>query len=131
MQIQVRLDRTALRRWHLDIVRALHANDVAVTVRWSASSHPVPRDVERLLAVERWLHRLPPGRSARVGAEAFERYVYRAGDPDPDPDLVLDLAGEAGTTASATWRLTFDGEPGEMSAIAALLSGRFPVVEVV
>jgi hypothetical protein len=130
MRLQIQLDRDALRQWHLELVQALALakDDVVVTVRWSAGD-PVrtPPDVERLFAVERRIHRLPPGRSARATSKAFERYVERAGDPD----LVVDLAGDGGPTTVKTWRITFDGQPSETAAVAALLSGRWPFVEVV
>lgn len=127
--MQVILDRNALRRWHLRVVEALAAKDVTVTVRWSTSGPPVPsREVERLFAVERRIHGLSAGLSARIGAEAFDRYVDRTGAPD----LVLDLVGDGASTAAArTWHLTFDGRPGEAAALSALIVGRFPLVEVV
>ncbi|GAA4422090.1 hypothetical protein GCM10023169_15980 [Georgenia halophila] len=45
-------------------------------------------------------------------------------------DLVLDLAGDADDELP-TWHVTFDGRAGEDALIAALLSGRPPVVRVV
>jgi hypothetical protein len=129
MRLQIQLDKDALRQWHLDLVQALRAkDDVVVTVRWSAGdSGRMPADVERLFAVERRIHRLPPGRSARAASKAFERYVERAGDPD----LVVDLAGNRGSTSVKTWQITFDGQPSETAAVSTLMSGFWPFVEVV
>lgn len=127
-RIQVRLAKDALRRWHLEVVEALQAVDgVAVTVRWSSRTDArLPRDVERLFAVERRIHGLGPGRSQRTTEPAFRPYV----DAAVEPDLVLDLIGDE-QTDGRTWRITFDGAPGEQAAVTALLSGRLPVVEVV
>jgi hypothetical protein len=130
MRLQIQLDKDALRRWHLELVDALRAKgDVVVAVRWSSGDpQGMPADVERLFAVERRMHRLPPGRSTIATSTDFEGYVERM----EDPDLVVDLSGGTQEVAAATtWRITIDGQPSESVAVSTLLSGRWPAVEVV
>ncbi|WP_193311280.1 glucosamine inositolphosphorylceramide transferase family protein [Georgenia satyanarayanai] len=127
MRLAVRLDPSALRRWHLELVTALAGRtDLDVAVRWSTPPRPVAREVEGLFTLERLLHRLPPGRSARLAGERLAAYLA----PDGTADVVLDLVGDDGA-ASPTWHLTFDGHAGEDALLGALLAGRPPAVRVV
>ncbi|HLT83873.1 MAG TPA: hypothetical protein VKZ83_06540 [Phototrophicaceae bacterium] len=127
MRVAVRLDRRRLRRWHVEVVSALAGRaDLDVGVRWVESPRPAPSEVERLFALERLLHRLPTGRSARVGETPFAPYL----PGHREPDVVLDLVGDDGA-ASPTWHLTFDGGAGEDALLGALLAGRSPAVRVV
>ncbi|QDB80175.1 formyl transferase [Georgenia sp. 311] len=127
MRVAVRLDRRALRRWHLEVVSALAGRpDLEVGVRWSTGSRPPAPEVDRLFALERILHGLPAGRSARLEEAHLAPYLAR----DGEPDVVLDLVGDDGT-AGPTWHLTFDGGAGEAPLLAALLAGRVPAVRVV
>jgi hypothetical protein len=129
VRLEVHLDNEALRRWHLDLLRVLERqSDIAVTVRWSAGgSCRTSELIDRLLGLERTINRLPHGSSSREGARAFERYVSFGAIPD----LILDLTDEPPTGDIRTWRLTFDGSASETAALAALLSGRMPTVQIV
>ncbi|MPV36583.1 glucosamine inositolphosphorylceramide transferase family protein [Georgenia subflava] len=127
MRLAVRLDRRAVRDWHLELVSALAARpDLAVGVRWREGPPPASAEVERLFALERVLHGLPRGRSATVGPDVFGPYL----DGWPHADVVLDLVGDV-DAAVPTWQVTFDGATGEDALLAALLAGRVPVVRVV
>lgn len=128
MRLAVRLDPHAVRRWHLEVLAALADRPgLVVEVVWSRAPREPARDVEGLLTLERALHRLPVGRSGRVAAGAFATYRGRVGEPE----VVLDLVGDAADDDARTWHLTFDGAAGEDALLAALLAGRSPVVRVV
>ncbi len=127
VRLAVRLDRRSLRRWHHEVLMALaEQSDLDVGVRWSETSRPTPREVERLLTLERLLHGLPGGRSTPVEEDLFAAHV----DRPEDPEVVLDLVGDDATDGR-TWHLTFDGVAGEDALLAALLAGRAPVVRIV
>ena len=131
MRLEVRLGRRGLRRWHRDLLDRLGARPgVAVGLRWTdPAGPPFPSCIATLFALERLIHGLPEGRSAPLRVADFARFA-EAGGVEP-PDLVLDVSGEEGVAGLArTWRLTFDGAPGEAAALGALLAGRNPVVAV-
>ncbi|MCD4536332.1 hypothetical protein LRP67_19750 [Nocardioides sp. cx-169] len=127
--VELRLPAVGPRGWHLALAAALcRVGHLRVGVAWG-DDVPVPeRDLERLLAIERRLHRLPSAGATRAGRERLAHLSTRR--PESGRVLVLDLtAGPAG--GGEGWSLTFDGRRGEGAAAAALLAGRFPVVEVV
>jgi hypothetical protein len=130
MRIELHLHRSALRRWHLDLVSALERRPGhVVAVRWVDVAVPEPcEEIESFLAFERALHRRRTGGSLPEEPESLGRC---AGADPSDPDLVIDLSGAGRTVGVATWMVTFDGTVGEEAAAACLLEGRMPVVAVV
>lgn len=130
MLIVLVLDRFATRAWHVEVISALERQPgVRVGIRWSGSPRPGwSADVERLLRVERRLHGVRPGRSSLVSPDQF---LDRIVPGDVVPDSVLDLSSESDDVEGPTLRLAFDGQPGELGLLAALLDGRTPVVDVV
>jgi hypothetical protein len=127
--IELHLDPSALRQWHLDLATALTRRPVptSVSVRWADGTEDLDPRVERLFRVERRVHALGPRGAARVSASRFSGFAPAPGTPD----LCLDLAGTTARPASPLWRLEFDGVAGERAAVASLLAGRFPVVSLV
>jgi hypothetical protein len=127
--IELHLDPSALRQWHLDLATSLteRTEPTVVFVRWAEAAAGRRPHADRLFAVERVLHGLGRGGSTRVTAARFSGF----GPAQSTPDLCLDLAGMATGPASRLWRLEFDGAAGDRAAVAALLTGRFPVVSLV
>ncbi len=80
--------------------------------------------LERVLWLERRLHRLDDGMLAEVDLTSW---VRSPGVP-ADADLVLDLTADP---VSGSWTVRYDGECGETAAVDALRAGRFPIVSVV
>ena len=126
MHVQVWLDADALTRWHLELVRSLaRRHDTTASVRllpertWSTR-----RSVDTLLTLERRLHGLRRGLTAREDISAVDVYLNNS---EP-ADLAIDLVGADPQPGTRTWRLRFDGAVGIEPAISALLRGRFPVV---
>lgn len=126
MQVRVRLDTVAPRRWHADLARRLAAAMQAAVdlVPGSPDRRSEERDLHRVLAVERVLN--------NVRCEALTP-VGEHEQPGPDgagsADVVIDL-GSHPRADRTSWTVLYDGEPGVWAAAAALRQGRFPVVSV-
>lgn len=129
MRLELCLDQGSTRRWHLDLLRQLAGvPDLETGIRWASEKpEPLPSCVSTLFSLERLLHRLDRGGFEPVGPEDLAQHVGHGGT---DPDIVLDLAGGRPAAGRRSWRLTFDGAAGEVPLVAALLSGRTPLVAV-
>ncbi len=129
MRVEISLDQRSIRRWQVELVRRLSKRSgVAVGVRWaSQDATATPSCIDTLFRLERAVHGVPDGLSLAAEATDFAPYV---GEGGVRPDLVIDLAGGQPSAGARRWRLTFDGEAGEVPALAALLDGRGPVVTV-
>jgi hypothetical protein len=130
MLIQVRIDKTALRQWHLRLIERLaQIPEVYVTVRWGSAAEPLPPCIELLFLLERLINGVPEGGAASAATEAcFSCYAFAFSD---EPDLVLDLCGPAEQLSAATWFVTIDGSFGEAAVLGALLVGRAPAIDIV
>jgi len=128
MKLAVRIDAPVPLRWHTDLVDRLSgvAGVQASLVRAPARPDRQARRLHRLMALERRLHRLDPPatRPAEAGV------LGRQGTASPaTADRVLDLTAlEPGNFP--TWRVTYDGAPGDLALLEALRRGRLPLVEV-
>lgn len=126
-------------RWHADLVRRLSAlPGVSVAVRWVPDAgEPLPTCLAVLFALEGTLHGLRPG----LAAPAEPDGLPAVGGPSAggtDVTLNLTAHGEPGTEpappaaggAPRRWSVTFDGAAGYGAALAAILEGRTPTVEI-
>jgi hypothetical protein len=129
MLIEIRLDRAALRSWHLRLAERLNRiPQVYVTVSWGKAVEPLPSCVNLLFALERLIHGLPEdGPSSPAEEVVFSRYSDKFLGK---PDLILDLCGTAEPDLTPTWFVTFDEGFGELPAVAALLTRRLPIIAV-
>jgi hypothetical protein len=116
------VDRSRLRRWHVDLATRLSGRK-APTLLTMTDGAPLPSSVNLILSLEQLVHRLPGPRSSdrvdSVGAAA-----------DLAPGRVLDLS-VAGTAGPGALRLLYDGVADEAALFGALLTGRSPLVEIV
>jgi hypothetical protein len=127
--VEVRLSVIDLRGWHVELAHALaRLADTRVRARWFDPPSPPVRDLDRLLDLERRIHHLAPGGSAR--AQPHRLADLDALPRDGDRLIVLDLTGSPDADTSG-WSIRFDGAVGEVAAAGALLAGRFPLVEVI
>src|SRR6185369_12236025 len=94
MLIEIRMDKTSLRRWQLGLVERLSRNPLMrVVVSWGNAIEPLPSCIECLFALERLINGLPDTGAASYVTEAcFSSYAVAVFD---EPDLVLDLCGPA------------------------------------
>ncbi|MCJ2011406.1 formyl transferase [Methylobacterium sp. J-076] len=125
--ILVRLDRDALRGWHLRLLERLgqRADCRLVVDAVAGTAGALPANAELLFQLEATIHGLPrPGLATAAAPVALAPYE---GAEAGAPDLVLDLCGAPAGPDAETWRLDYDGNPGEAGLLAALFSGRAPV----
>jgi hypothetical protein len=129
LHVELRLPPSGVRGWHLELARAVaQLADTSVGVTWVDEAAAPARDLERLLGMERRIHRLAPAGSARVEPG---RLAHLEGRPATTGRVIrLDLAGRS-SSGTRDWSVHFDGSAGEEAAAASLLAGRFPVVEIV
>lgn len=124
--VRVRLDRNALRGWHLRLLERLaQREDCRLSVEaGEGGESALPANAELLFRLEATIHGLPrPGLSTPAAPVALAPYE---GVEAGAPDLIIDLCGD-GPAEGAVWRLDVDGVPGEGGMLAALFAGRVPV----
>ena len=128
MLLSVRLDSQAACLWHLWLLERLAGlPDVNVVIEPGFEKRRPPF-VERLLYLETLREQQPrPGAASPIPDGSLDRY-----EPNntAEPDLILDLCGEFPSNSSRVWRLSFDGAPGEVALLSAILLGRSPVAEI-
>ncbi|MDQ0446252.1 glucosamine inositolphosphorylceramide transferase family protein [Methylobacterium aerolatum] len=127
--VRVRLDRTTLRGWHLRLLERLNQRpDCRLQIdAVQATGAGLPPNVELLFRLEATVHGVPrPGLS--TPAEPLALAPYGRLDRTA-PDLVIDLSGaETGSLPGVeTWRLDYDGIPGETGLLVALFDRVEPV----
>ncbi len=140
-RVRVRLDRGALRQWHLTLLTRLsQRSDCRVQIEVvRAPDAALPPNTEVLFRFEAMIHGIPrPGLATPAAPAALA--PFETADDGP-ADLVLDLCGADAplpgqaspkaasptTTCTTTWSLDFDGVPGEAGLLAASFAGTSPV----
>ena len=122
------LDGRQPRRWHVDLLERL-ARRPHVQVHVDARFAPSRAVADSLFHIETLLHGLPrTGLSSLAPMSALEPFVR---DSLATADLTLDLRGDDRRASGRTLWVTYDGVAGEGALIAAIISGRTPVMEVV
>ena len=115
------IDRSRLRRWHVDLASRLRKHGKPITLVLS-DGEPLPSSVEHLLTLEKLIYRLPSPR-------LIDR-VENVSSPEPTSEgKVLDLSIE-GVGGPNALRVRYDGLADESALFGALLSGRTPVIEI-
>ncbi len=127
MKILIRIDGNGLRGWHLDLLERLSTlDDMSPAVEFSPGGDG--QAVMRLLRLEGWLRGQPArAPSQPVPRTAFDRWRTQDGH---STDLTLDLSSSPSEASDACWRLTFDGQGGEVALVAATLAGVTPTAEL-
>lgn len=123
--LAVRIDRTALRGWHLHLFERLGRRaDLRVSVEAAPCAAGLPVQVERLFRLEAGVFGLArPGLASPVPPEVLDRFPA----PEGVPDIVLDLCGDLTRIGPPVWQLDYDGIPGEAGLLAAVFARRAPV----
>lgn len=127
MILEIRIGSRSQRRWHEQLIHRLKElvqTEVAVRL---VPENPTKerRRLERVLRLERRLHRLDEGMLASVDLSHSVLSTPATGQVS---DLVLDLTAHP---AAGSWIVLYDGRGGEDAAVGALRAGRFPLVSVV
>lgn len=128
MIVEFRYARGRARQWMLDAALPLENRNVGVQIAWAATPAPAPAGLDALFELERILLR----KSKACGADRLKVIpeTRRLGDAD----IVVDFTGasrEPGCKATRYLRPLFNGMAGEDAALAAILAGDLPVIEIV
>lgn len=115
------IDRSRLRRWHLDLVSRLSKGRKPVSLVLS-DGEALPSSVELILTLEKLIYRLPAPRAS----DRVENTLPSEGKIEGQ---VLDLS-IAGVGGQGALRLCYDGLTDESALFGALLSGHVPVIEL-
>ena len=128
-RVNLRLNGTAPRRWHLRLVERLIARgDCAVAVDARPGPGGLPANAAMLFSLETTIHGLArPGPSSLIARDAFAPHEPAF----PDPDLVIDLCGDTEDAQTRVWTLAFDGTIGEQALLLSILEGRAPIATIV
>ncbi|MCS3760498.1 glucosamine inositolphosphorylceramide transferase family protein [Bradyrhizobium centrosematis] len=130
MIIEFRCEREYARRWMGRATLSVDGRDVPVQIAWAATAEPRPAGLDALFELERVvLHKGKPSGANRLDAIP-ERTQAHAGSAD----VVVDFTGGArdpNSSARLYLRPLFNGGAGENAALAAILAGDLPVIDIV
>lgn len=130
MIIEFRCEREHARRWMDRDRLSIDGKDVPVQVAWTATTQPRPAGLDALFELERLV--LHKGKESGAGKLRVtpERTQARVGTAD----VIVDFTGAArapNCSARLYLRPLFNGTAGENAALAAILAGDLPVIEIV
>jgi hypothetical protein len=131
MKIALRVDRDGLRRWHMRLAERIAGRDA----RWivfqlvETGGRAKTGAVEKLFQIETRLFGLGrEGVSKKIGIDELDRFGKRTCG---DPDLIIDVSSAPLAPSERVWRVECDGASLEAGMLAAILSGRAPVIRVI
>jgi len=128
MWVQIRVEGVKVRAWVVVLAQALARRPgVRLSVKVTETQAPDGPELDRFL---RAAARMGRGHSGRLSVQVPASALASHATPEAgDPDLILDIAGDAPRSVGVpVWRLSFDGHGREEGLLAALLRGRAPVV---
>ncbi|QPF86131.1 hypothetical protein IC762_07480 [Bradyrhizobium genosp. L] len=128
MIIEFRCDREKARLWMNRETLRVNDQDIPVQIAWTATAESRPAGLEMLFELERMI--LRKGKAG--GADKLKTIPERphAGNAD----VVIDFTSgkrEANSSARLYLRPRFNGCAGENAALAAIVAGDLPVIEIV
>ena len=130
MIIEFRCEREYARRWMSRETLSIDGRDVPVQIAWTANAEPRPAGLDTLFELERVvLHKGKPS-----GANRLDVVPERTQADTEGADAIVDFTGGArvpGSSARLYLRPLFNGVAGENAALAAILAGDLPVIEII
>lgn len=130
MTIEFRCEIEHARRWMGRETLSIDGRDVPVQIAWTATAEPRPAGLDMLFELERLvLHKGKHSGADRLKISP-DRMQARAGTAD----VIVDFTGGArdpNCSARQYLRPLFNGVAGENAAVAAILAGDLPVIEIV
>lgn len=129
MIVEFRCEREHARLWMDRAVLAMKSAGVPVQIAWTKTFQPRPVGLQALFELERMvLRKGKPGGADKLQVST-ERLQARTGDAD----VVIDFTAgdrEPNCAARLYLRPLFNGAAGENAALAAILAGDLPVIEI-
>jgi hypothetical protein len=130
MIIEFRCQRDQARRWMHRETLSIDGRDIPVQIAWTTPTEPRPAGLDALFALERLvLHKGKPSGADRLTIIPVPTAV-RSGTADVVVDFTS-AARDPNSSARLYLRPLFNGAAGENAALAAILSGDLPVIEIV
>jgi hypothetical protein len=130
MIVEFRCEREYARLWMYRALLAMKSRGVPVQIAWTTTVQPRPAGLEALFELERMvLRKGKPGGADKLKVST-ERLEARVGDAD----VVVDFTGgnrDRDCSARLYLRPLFNGVAGENAALAAILAGDLPVIEII
>ena len=130
MIVELRFDDERPRAWMVRLAKLLANGHAEIQVAWAKNRTPRPAGLEALFELERML--LRNGRPS--GCDAVSKDACgRPKQSDRNPDIIVDFTDLERDTASTPrlyLRPLYNGATGENAALAAILSGDLPFIEI-
>jgi hypothetical protein len=129
MIVELRFDDRRPRSWMRHLMALLETEPYDLQVAWVATDAARPAGLEALLDLERMMLR----RGRFCGADRDPALRQADAQPLRQPDIVLDFTAmprDADCPARLYLRPLYDGEPGEDAALAAIVAGDLPLIEI-
>ncbi|HEU0082655.1 MAG TPA: hypothetical protein VFQ87_07240, partial [Bradyrhizobium sp.] len=130
MMIEFRCEREHARLWMQRALLAIEGRGFPVRMAWTATVQPRPAGLEGLFELERMV--LRKGKPGGADKLKVSRQDLRAAAGEAD--VIVDFTGgdrDPHCGARLYLRPRFNGAAGENAALAAILSGDLPVIEIV
>jgi hypothetical protein len=119
------LDKGNLLRWHSWLVDALRVQyDLFISLNAGEGAVRLPASCKLAFELERLIYRIPPGAAIdSIQAEALEAPIVCGEGESESFDVAIDCTGvgNGAVKAKRTLNVLFNGLPGEIGALAALL----------
>ncbi|MCJ9702739.1 MULTISPECIES: hypothetical protein [unclassified Bradyrhizobium] len=130
MIIEFRCEREHARRWMGRDMLSIDGQNVPVQIAWVATAEPRPAGLNALFELERMV--LHKGKHS--GANRLNIAPERTQVRNQTADVIVDFTGGArdpNSSARLYLRPLFNGVAGENAALAAILAGDLPVIDIV
>ena len=128
MIVEFRCDRSRARQWMAGPTLPLGNQEVGIQIAWAEKSAPPPPGLEALFELERMV--LRKGKTSGADALRTVPESRRLGEPDVVVDFTT-AGRDPARPAVRYLRPLFNGAPGEDAALAAILAGDLPVIEII
>ncbi|MGL3213406.1 glucosamine inositolphosphorylceramide transferase family protein [Bradyrhizobium sp. BR 1433] len=128
MIIEFRCDRAQARLWMRRETLRVSDQDIPVQIAWTTTPGPRPAGLDMLFELERIVLRKGKAGEADRLKTIAER--PRMGNPEVVVDFTT-AARDPNCSARLYLRPRFNGQAGEAAALAAILAGDLPVIEIV
>ena len=128
MIVEFRCDRARARRWMADLAQLLNNQAVGIQIGWAETATP-PAGLDALFELERIV--LRKGKAGGADALRPVPVSRRLGQPDIVVDFTTADRDPAHPADVRYLRPLFNGKAGEDAALAAILAGDLPVIEII